>query len=472
MDFPSSPDSAGSDSGSEYSSGECSQTTEYIYPGIMLEQYDIMGLPRPASPLFSEGGYPTQTVVKLEPASPNGGRDLQFGSQSVSKESRTPYSDATQCKKVTNHVKRPMNAFMVWSQIERRKISEVSPEMHNAEISKRLGKKWKTLSAEQRQPYIDEAERLRQLHMQEYPDYKYRPRKKTKPATKPVKTDSGRVSKPSSKSSAARTERSKGKNSARTPAGAAAAVTGPVLTSIQAMLQTPSEERPFRVTNAKTVGKRTVGAGSGSGDGSGTRPGFMSIKIDEQYRANMRAVSVPSLAASIMASKSVPVKLEAAELTPPPCNQDVPGGQGVMFASSPSPDRSLFPDDSLYETPVNTPPDDEQLIKDIKEEPRTPPHHHHHHSSPSSAVTASIPVIAQPVMLATGFDAISDLQDINMGDLVGFNGACDMNPLGLPDDMYSTGSTSHFDADFSAQCEEMLSSTDSRFMDMEMFPPV
>jgi len=33
---------------------------------------------------------------------------------------------------------------------------------------------------DQRQPYIQEAERLRELHMQEYPDYKYRPRKKSK----------------------------------------------------------------------------------------------------------------------------------------------------------------------------------------------------------------------------------------------------------------------------------------------------
>ena len=77
-----------------------------------------------------------------------------------------------------NHIKRPMNAFMVFSHIERKKIIEIQPDIHNAEVSKALGKRWKELSNEGKEPYVQEAERLRLLHMQEYPDYKYRPRKK------------------------------------------------------------------------------------------------------------------------------------------------------------------------------------------------------------------------------------------------------------------------------------------------------
>ncbi len=71
-----------------------------------------------------------------------------------------------------------MNAFMVFAQVERRKILEIYPDLHNAEISKMLGQRWKVLGDQDRQPFVAEAERLRALFYLDYPDYKYKPRKK------------------------------------------------------------------------------------------------------------------------------------------------------------------------------------------------------------------------------------------------------------------------------------------------------
>lgn len=87
-----------------------------------------------------------------------------------------------------NHIKRPMNCFMVWSREKRCEILKKNPGINNALISKMLGEAWRKLSEKEKKPYVKEAKRLTAKLLEDHPDYKYRPRRrkaKTADSTKP-----------------------------------------------------------------------------------------------------------------------------------------------------------------------------------------------------------------------------------------------------------------------------------------------
>ena len=101
-------------------------------------------------------------------------------SSSTSAEADSATSPESKEEKKAEHIKRPMNGFMVWSSRKRREMMKENPQMHNSQISRRLGVMWREMTKEEKSPFIAEARRLSQDHKKKYPDYKYRPRKRPK----------------------------------------------------------------------------------------------------------------------------------------------------------------------------------------------------------------------------------------------------------------------------------------------------
>ncbi|XP_026052842.1 uncharacterized protein LOC113039161 [Carassius auratus] len=97
-------------------------------------------------------------------------RGLNFTQPPSGAESEVPRS---QNRKVS--IKRPMNAFFLWSKIHRAAVSKANPNASNCDISVQLGLEWHKLSEDQKKPYYEEARRIMAQHMEKYPDWVYKP---------------------------------------------------------------------------------------------------------------------------------------------------------------------------------------------------------------------------------------------------------------------------------------------------------
>lgn len=88
-----------------------------------------------------------------------------------------------------NQVKRPMNAFMVYAQVARKKVAHKYPNLSYRKLSKTLGELWRMLDEQERKPFVEEADRLRREHKREHPTYKFQPQRRKRGSKRVNKTE-------------------------------------------------------------------------------------------------------------------------------------------------------------------------------------------------------------------------------------------------------------------------------------------
>ncbi|CEF61909.1 High mobility group box domain-containing protein [Strongyloides ratti] len=74
-----------------------------------------------------------------------------------------------------SRVKRPPNCFLLFSKDRKKHLIRENPNKTLREVSTMVAEAWYNLSKEEKQPYIDEAERLKMEFQKKYPDYYYGP---------------------------------------------------------------------------------------------------------------------------------------------------------------------------------------------------------------------------------------------------------------------------------------------------------
>jgi len=124
-------------------------------------------------------------LLKLMPPKPigqmrisNSAMHMSNSMASSSSSGITPYSDITglQTVKKDGKVLRPMNAFMLWAKQKRKDL--IAQGIDGAMVSKMLAGQWKQLDSAEQQKYFNEAERLKNLHQLQHPNYKFNPKAK------------------------------------------------------------------------------------------------------------------------------------------------------------------------------------------------------------------------------------------------------------------------------------------------------
>ncbi|KAG7321001.1 hypothetical protein KOW79_015416 [Hemibagrus wyckioides] len=135
----------------------------------------VVDKPDPLSPHFTIVSTETLTHSPVVSSQPISACSVEAATERASLPqlpSETDYYNTANYIDKKGYIKKPMNAFLIWSRIHRPIFSMANPFASNAQISTQLGNEWRKLSEEQKAPYFAESWRLKWKHRQQFPGKK------------------------------------------------------------------------------------------------------------------------------------------------------------------------------------------------------------------------------------------------------------------------------------------------------------
>lgn len=93
--------------------------------------------------------------------------------------SEQPQETSSHPSNEQKHIPRPANSFMCFRAQRHRSRSATEKELTVGKFSAVASGEWRRMSPEEKQPWIYQAMQLKAEHEARYPDYKYKPRKKS-----------------------------------------------------------------------------------------------------------------------------------------------------------------------------------------------------------------------------------------------------------------------------------------------------
>ncbi|XP_048355983.1 protein capicua homolog isoform X1 [Sphaerodactylus townsendi] len=160
--------------------------------GPSQQDDDVSGHPRLDSETESDHDDAFLSVVSPEiqlPLPPGKRRTQSLSAlpkerdSSSEKDGRSPNK-----QREKDHIRRPMNAFMIFSKRHRALVHQRHPNQDNRTVSKILGEWWYALRPKEKQKYHDLAFQVKEAHFKAHPDWKWcnKDRKKSSSDVKPA----------------------------------------------------------------------------------------------------------------------------------------------------------------------------------------------------------------------------------------------------------------------------------------------